>query len=765
MERYTSRDTKPLGAKRLERGLSTRRAISVLTIASIFFLTLTAVGAWYFLKTHRDVSDITTELTPPSSLTELIEDYPELSSILQDTALDSVYKEFLIVYQDQGEQAALDLARKRGLLGENDELRLTLELDTTETESLKEEFEARGIQVTASGGYQMDIAIPLELLQESLESERPGSLFLSITGIEHIVRVRTPMFGTQDAGNVELDSLWMIDAESWQTEGFSGQGVTVAVLDGGFDGYQDLLGSDLPVDVVTRSFIDGYVIDQTGTAHGTACAEIVHDIAPDAKLYLVGAWTVTEAEQAVDWLISEDVDIITQSVNWFYGPKDGTGPVTHAVKRAVDNGIFWVNSAGNNAESHYRGYFTDRDGDGFHEFSSDDEMMAFEPEGYVKFTLNWDDWEIGDQDVDLLVVDADKNTIASSVNVQSGPGDSVEYISYEFTDNGLYSIVFYGAHVTRPVLFDFFLYNGTIEYYSKEYSLGSPADAREAIAVGATYWEDDSLESFSSHGPTNDERLKPDISAPDGTYSAAYGGQFFGTSASTPHVAGAAALILQAHPEFGPHEISEFLKSRALDLGPSGPDYSFGYGRLQLGEPPAFGVLPTQPAILPTALPSATLMPTQATPPTADPTITLEPTRRSFPTPTPESDAGSSNLAFSFLACVVMPGVLGLSCIGILGAVLYRRRTGRSRPRYDWSYTPPQPYYPQFPAQDVQNKGPWLCPRCGSPHRQGARFCPTCGYSLDLGAPEYQIKHCTHCGQPLRPNSKFCTQCGRSISK
>lgn len=59
------------------------------------------------------------------------------------------------------------------------------------------------------------------------------------------------------------------------------------------------------------------------------------------------------------------------------------------------------------------------------------------------------------------------------------------------------------------------------------------------------------IEFFSSLGPTLDGRTKPDISAIDGvsvTGAGSFDNPFFGTSAAAPHLAGIAALVLQAAP-------------------------------------------------------------------------------------------------------------------------------------------------------------------------------------------------------------------------
>jgi subtilisin family serine protease len=112
------------------------------------------------------------------------------------------------------------------------------------------------------------------------------------------------------------------------------------------------------------------------------------------------------------------------------------------------------------------------------------------------------------------------------------------------------------------------------------------------MAVGAICWQTDALESFSSQGPTIDNRVKPDIAGQDRTSSSVYGGAagctggFPGTSASAPHVAGAAALVAEANPGFTPAQIQTFLESRALDRGAAGKDNQFGWGRLWLGSAP-----------------------------------------------------------------------------------------------------------------------------------------------------------------------------------
>ena len=117
-----------------------------------------------------------------------------------------------------------------------------------------------------------------------------------------------------------------------------------------------------------------------------------------------------------------------------------------------------------------------------------------------------------------------------------------------------------------------------------------PADADGAIAVGAVDvpGSDDrvpQIASFSSRGPTADGRIKPDVVAPGSGVVVAdlrrggYGRRG-GTSFAAPLVSGVCALLLQIHPEWGPDQVLEALRSTALDLGAAGPDTVYGWGQI-----------------------------------------------------------------------------------------------------------------------------------------------------------------------------------------
>ena len=120
-------------------------------------------------------------------------------------------------------------------------------------------------------------------------------------------------------------------------------------------------------------------------------------------------------------------------------------------------------------------------------------------------------------------------------------------------------------------------------------TLVSPADADSIIAVGATS-SDGELATFSGTGPSSDGRIKPELVAQGlgvvwalGTTTNGYG-MANGTSLATPLVAGGAALVLSAHPEFGPMQLRQELlaSARVINDGTwqtaSYPNNYYGFG-------------------------------------------------------------------------------------------------------------------------------------------------------------------------------------------
>ena len=127
-----------------------------------------------------------------------------------------------------------------------------------------------------------------------------------------------------------------------------------------------------------------------------------------------------------------------------------------------------------------------------------------------------------------------------------------------------------------------------------------PAIYDASFVIGATD-SNDAMASFSSRGPVSGTtRLRPDLSAPGVDVPSAWndGGYRYdsGTSMATPHVAGAAALVMSANPALKGHpdQVAQILRAASVTAGVSDPynsgcggldmttwpNYQAGYGRL-----------------------------------------------------------------------------------------------------------------------------------------------------------------------------------------
>ncbi|NOR48587.1 MAG: S8 family serine peptidase, partial [Methanosarcinaceae archaeon] len=115
-----------------------------------------------------------------------------------------------------------------------------------------------------------------------------------------------------------------------------------------------------------------------------------------------------------------------------------------------------------------------------------------------------------------------------------------------------------------------------------------PGDEFYATTVGSTN-SNDTIAPSSSRGPVTwigDTYTKPDVTAPgvniiSTNYPSGYATKS-GTSMATPHVSGAAALILQAYPDMTPLEVRQLLEDTAVDLGTAGKDNTYGSGRIDV---------------------------------------------------------------------------------------------------------------------------------------------------------------------------------------
>ena len=143
-----------------------------------------------------------------------------------------------------------------------------------------------------------------------------------------------------------------------------------------------------------------------------------------------------------------------------------------------------------------------------------------------------------------------------------------------------------------------------MQFYTESGSIGNPAESPNPglLAVGAaSYWDVNTIASYSSRGPTPDGRIKPDIvgadcaaTSTDGAGFTVTTGQrcwFVGTSQAAAHIAGLAALVKQRFPDYTPAQIANYLKSNAEPRG-AVPNNDWGYGFAKLPNPTDSGETP-----------------------------------------------------------------------------------------------------------------------------------------------------------------------------
>jgi hypothetical protein len=411
----------------------------------------------------------------------------------------------------------------------------------------------------------------------------------------------------------QSEGLGKIRFSNYSAAGIRGSGVKIAVIDLGFAGISSTVSNgDLPSNVIK--------VDCTGTScvstafssetekHGTAVAEIVYDMAKEAQLYLIKVDSQVNLIAAKDYCVANGIKIINHSVGWYnknfydgicYNPPNDS-PVCTAKDAYNNRNILWINSAGNEAQRHYEATYNPSGGE-----------CHTMPNGKMpEFDLTWDDmnsgktlnayltwnaWPTTNQNYDLYIF-KDGGIFGGSTIVQNGtkPTEGISWAMNPFTaEIGTYQVCVNKVSATSNHAFELFI--GSSPGPSKTFNSGSyissgsllgPADAADVLTVGAidyTIWTSGPPESFSSMGPNNSGLVKPDIMGPDYVTTYSYGIEGFpGTSAASPHVAGAAALLLSKNSSQSASQLRSALINSAIPMGSGYPNNTYGYGRLEL---------------------------------------------------------------------------------------------------------------------------------------------------------------------------------------
>jgi hypothetical protein len=437
-----------------------------------------------------------------------------------------------------------------------------------------------------------------------------------------------------EGDGIVSEGVTVLGANEWQAAGFNGRGVRAAVIDFGFYNWTGLRDDgELPENTLCVNHTTSYNcgIANPEQRHGSACAEILHDVAPGIDaLYLYAFDDEADLEHILQEMIDADIDVVSLSVGWVNGePYDGSGFISSLTNRAKEVGdIFWVAAAGNNRLRHWEGRFVDANGDKQHEFDAAGNVLSIlaydggnhQISGRFVAALTWNDWPYTNQDYDLHLLRWDGTqwqVHLSSNHPQDGDDPPTELLGGDLAP-GIYALLIETAQQTGdPEYLELFTFYADLDarYRVEGSSILEPATADGTVAVAAfPQTAPTTLEAFSSMGPRNpsgggpydanacgserDPACKPDFAGPDWVSTASYSPSLLrGTSAATPHVAGAAALVQSAHPSWTSNELYEFLKSRipastasvaeeGLTSQGTSQDLGWGWGRVHLGGPP-----------------------------------------------------------------------------------------------------------------------------------------------------------------------------------
>ncbi len=360
----------------------------------------------------------------------------------------------------------------------------------------------------------------------------------------------------------------------------SGQGIKVGVLsDSFFKGTDpDPSPGELPenIDIVGE-------YPYQGTDEGRAMMEIIWDVCPGCDLaFRTGFVSESDFADGILELRDADCDVIVDDITYITDPffeggsYEQKGLISQAIDEVVTNSnIIYVTSGGNFYDSGFESEFSTQQGSIQHDFGSGDFLQEIQlKKGDYLIGLQWDTPFYSDEpepngnpqgslvDMDIYVADPNGN-ILFGFNRNNIGEDPIEILAFtvvtEQTTANLVIEMPENLSGNPNVRFKYIVFqspgslteSGFIQQYNRGNStIFGKAANENAITVAAANHDDLVIESFSSRGSSDPNLIganKPDITGPNRVQTSVGGlYTFFGTSAAAPHVAGVAALYLEA---------------------------------------------------------------------------------------------------------------------------------------------------------------------------------------------------------------------------
>ncbi len=434
--------------------------------------------------------------------------------------------------------------------------------------------------------------------------------------VSGIRRVLDPMTNT---GSVESLGVSRLRADAAMSVlNITGSGVKVGVMsDDCSSGPNGYLKTSISTGNIDSNFVSLSDPDSlTGSHEGLAMSEIVQDVAPKAQIYFATAeGGHTQFGDNMYALANAGCKVICDDIEYLDEPVFQDGDLAGYVNDLCANhGVVYISSAGNQAfASNYQTY-KNMSGTGlmsgknvFDFTGSDSEYLPVALAGgwSVELELQWDDpWGSSKNDYNLYLINPARTAIvASSTNVQPTYINPLELLDYSVSTGGTYYIAVERKTISSSdpdslarTKLTGWPNEGIITFGNATSSTFGHSCADSCLGAGAISASSSNynvIELYSGQGPSynitfgtgtrtiNETRLKPDLACFDAVATSVSGfSTFSGTSASAPHIAGTAALLLSAQPSLTATQARAALRSGTIDEGAAGNDYVFGYGRL-----------------------------------------------------------------------------------------------------------------------------------------------------------------------------------------